>query len=191
VVLIYLTNHLNRYIILVRWFAVLSHCGSATRSNVRQPGRPNRREVDSPHDHRSHRAPHHVRSRLPDPRQGALTQPRRRASLICGAFLFYIFNIKHKVFKDYSTCSSRCHLYLVTFPITVELIDGNNGKPVRVSAGTLTMVRIPNPLYKRKGDWLVIKDTKIGLALAFLWTMQEEEPRIRIDLTAVRHQPRK
>ncbi|MFZ2049280.1 MAG: hypothetical protein WAV25_03230 [Minisyncoccia bacterium] len=82
-------------------------------------------------------------------------------------------------------------MYQVTFPVSVELIDGNNGKLVQVKAGTLTMVRVPNPLYRGKGDWLVIRGTKIGLALAFLWRMQEEEPRIRVDITTVHELPRK
>lgn len=82
-------------------------------------------------------------------------------------------------------------MYKVTFPITVQLIDGSNRKRVMLSAGTWIMERIPNPLYKRKGDWLVVKGSKVGLAMAFLWTMQEEEPRIRIEVTTVSKQPRK
>ncbi len=66
-------------------------------------------------------------------------------------------------------------MYYVSLPLEMGLVDGKNGLPRVVSAGTYLMERIPNPLYPGKGPWLVIKGSWIGLAEAYFWALEAEK----------------
>ena len=69
-------------------------------------------------------------------------------------------------------------MYKVTFPLSIALINGRNGKAVIKKAGAYTMIRIPNPLYPKQFPWLVIEGTLVGLAEAFFWDLENENMEI-------------
>jgi hypothetical protein len=72
-------------------------------------------------------------------------------------------------------------LYKVIFPLEMALINGETEGTVVVSAGEYLMERIPNPLFPGKGDWLVFRGSKIGMAKQSFYELEKEKIRpIRI-----------
>jgi hypothetical protein len=68
--------------------------------------------------------------------------------------------------------------------LETTLIDGKNGRSTIVKACQFTMERIPNPLFPGRGNWLVLKGTKIGMNESHLRSFENETLeilRIRIE----------